>query len=103
MGRFFKVNDFSLVPSGSPQAETDLSSVVTLTVPEDSNGVLLQAFTDTIYYTIDGTDATASNGFALTTDEGVVRFDLYPGAEVKLFSSSGEARWQYFRLSGGTI
>lgn len=92
-------SQFSIVPVSTPQADDSISSATAITVPSNATGIMMQAFTADVYYTLDGTTATTANGFLLFTDGGVTRVDLYPGAEISVISSSGEIRYHFFRVS----
>jgi hypothetical protein len=93
-------SQFSFVPVDSPAADDSISTATTITVPNDATGIMLQAFTEDVYYTLDGgTTATSSNGFLLGTNDGVLRLDLYPGASISVISASGEIRYHFFRTT----
>jgi len=98
MAKYFP-SQFSIVPVSTPQSDDSINTATTITVPSTATGILMQAFTDNVHYTIDGTTATTGNGFLLATTDGVVRLDLYPGATISVISASGEIRWHSFRVS----
>lgn len=99
--KFFEKTDFTIIPVGTVQRNASIGSNVTITIPDDAEGILLQAIGDTVNFTIDGSAASSTTGFQLSTNEGVTRLDLYPGADINIEStSSGEARYQFFRRGG---
>lgn len=98
MAKYFP-SQFSFIPVGDPGADDSISTATDITVPSNATGLFLQAFTDDVYYTIDGTTATSNNGFLLATTDGVVRLDLYPKATISVISASGEIRYHAFRVS----
>lgn len=90
---------FSFVPVDSPAADTSISTATTITIPNDATGIIMQAFTADVYYTLDGTTATSDNGFLLDTDKDPTRLDLYPGATISVISATGAVRYHFFRTS----
>jgi hypothetical protein len=99
MSNYIFPSQFSIVPVGSPAADTSISTASTLTIPSNASGVIIQAFEADVYYTLDGTTATADNGFLLSTSDSPTRIDLYPGATISVISTDGAVRYHFFRVS----
>jgi hypothetical protein len=99
MSNYIFPSQFSFVPVDSPAADTSISTATTLTIPSNASGIIIQAFTADVYYTIDGTTATTDNGFLLSTSDSPVRIDLYPGASISVISTSGAVRYHFFKVS----
>ena len=83
-----------LRPSGSHTSNASLSSAVTLTVPDGASGVLVQAITQNIRYTLDGTVPTASLGFRLTAGDAPIMIPI-EGATLKFIQETATATLQY--------
>ena len=60
------------LPVGSQVAVTSLSGVQTYTVPHYCAGILIQAFTQNVRVTIDGTTPTATVGFQVKAGDPAV-------------------------------
>lgn len=81
-------------PVGAHTTDATVSSAETLTRPTGANALLLQAFTQAIRYTLDGTTPTASTGFRLAANSQAELY-LAPGATVKLIEETASASVQY--------
>lgn len=87
--RSSEVIDKALVPIGYEQI-ADLSSVSTLTIPENARIAFMQAEVADVRWRDDGTNPTASVGMLITTDIGL----WYTGdlSTLALLESSGGAK-----------
>lgn len=91
--------DGSLAPMGTHERVDDLSSVVTIEVPELCRLVYLEnTGTEIIRYRLDGTNPTDSVGFRLTPDMGPVAINLAKGESIKLIEESAGAVLEYILL-----
>lgn len=72
---------------------TDLSSVVILTNDSDegASGLLVQALTQNIRYTLSNTTPTASVGFQLKAGDPPVRIDLEEGMSIRFIEETSGA------------
>jgi hypothetical protein len=91
-------SEFSVVPVGSMTRNASISTATTLTIPARATGLYLQGETADVYYTLDGSTPTTTNGFILQ-DKELVRLDLFTGATVKVISASGAVRYQAFGVN----
>ena len=80
---------------GSHTTDATISASTTITPHADANALLLQAFTNNIRYTLDGTTPTASTGFQLAAGE-VLLIDLHSSMTIKIIeeTASASAQWQ---------
>lgn len=90
-------NTLALIPIGSHISDTTISASTTLDVPSGANRLLIQALTNNVRYTLDGTTPTAAIGFRLTADEDPLLIVWTPGMTVKVIeetaSASIQAQW----------
>lgn len=89
-------NEFGFYPVGNHTHNASLGSVVTLTIPSNASGILIQAGTANVQYTLNGTTPTSTVGFRLSSTGNPTRIDLYPGAQIKLLSTTGNVNYQFF-------
>lgn len=76
--------------SGHVQDAT-ISGATTLTPEVGSNKLLIQAFTNNVRYTLDGTNPTASLGFQLKADDPPLVIPIGPGTVVKVIEETVSA------------
>jgi len=85
----------SFIPLSAHNANTDISSATELVPPAGATKLLIQALTENVRYTIDGTDPTTAIGFLITANDppGVI----YLGADmvVKVIEETATASIQY--------
>lgn len=96
MAKYYK-SIFTVTPVDGMARDATISTATTLTLPSDATGVMLQADTADVRFTIDGTTPTSTLGLILSSSAAPLRVDLYPGAEVKVISATGAINYQYFR------
>lgn len=59
-------------PLGNHSVYNTLTSAVTFTKPDGATHIAFQPRTKAVYYTIDGTTPTATNGFKVSADDSDV-------------------------------
>ncbi len=85
-------------PHGSMARDTTISAATTLAKPTSSSGALwlfIQAFTQNVRITFDGTTPTATVGFSLLTTDGLVKLLIGDKATVKVIQESATASVEY--------
>lgn len=84
-----------LAPVGAHTTISSLSTAQTITIAAGVTKLMLQAFTQTIRYTLDGTTPTNTVGFQLTAAAGPRMIDVSPGMTVKLIQETASATAQH--------
>lgn len=74
---------------------TDISSAVTLTPPAGANRILIQALTQNVRYTLDGTDPTSTLGFQLKAGDGPIVLSMGQAIVLKVIQEAATASLQY--------
>jgi hypothetical protein len=89
---------FQGVRVGSHTTNASLSSAVTITIPEGVDSFLLQAFTQNVRVTFDGTTPTSTTGFQLTAGS-LLQVDVGLDSTVKIIQETASAsiQYQFFR------
>ncbi|RLI51820.1 MAG: hypothetical protein DRP09_18840 [Candidatus Thorarchaeota archaeon] len=83
-------------PLGSHTQNTSLSSVVTLTPPNDAvTKLLIQATGKNVRFTLDGTNPTTSKGFRLTVGDPALLIMIERGVTVKVIGEHNNAVIDY--------
>lgn len=82
-------------PIGAHASNSSLSSAVTLTCPSGATGLMLQALTQNIRYTIDSTTPTASIGFQWPTGDVGRIIPMSPGQIINIIQETSGAVIQY--------
>jgi hypothetical protein len=79
-----------------------VATVQTIPVPDGSTGVLLQAGTQNVRITLDGTTPTATVGFQLATANGVQQLPVNGGMVIKAVQETGGGilQFQFIREYG---
>lgn len=88
---------FTLV--GSHTSNSSLGSAVTLTPPTGARSLLIQAITQNIRVTFDGTTPTASIGFQIRAGDPPTIVDVPTGTTVKVIQETAGAAVQYQWIS----
>lgn len=78
---------------GSHTTNSSLASAVTLTRPAGANRIMLQAFTQNVRFTLDGTVPTSSAGFRL--DVGTYIVLPFTSTAITVIEESASASIQY--------
>ena len=77
-------------PLGTMQRKTSLGTASAFTANANANEAILQAQTQAIYYTLDGSTATTSNGFLLAVGDGK-RLPVAGGVAISVIEASSGA------------
>lgn len=85
-------------PIGSHSSGASISTAQTLTKPAGASQIMIQALTQNVRYTLDGTDPTASLGFQLLAGNPPVIIAV-PGASIKVIQETATASLQYQWIS----
>lgn len=80
---------------GAHGSNSSLSTVQTLTTPGGAGRILVQALTQNIRFTMDGTAPTASLGFQLKAGDPMLMIPITPGMQLKFIQESATATLQY--------
>ena len=80
---------------GAHSSDYNISAAVTLFKPAGANGIILQALTQNIRFTLDGTTPTASVGFQIPSAAWGPTFIPVPGASIKIIQEAATASLQY--------
>lgn len=81
---------------GSHTTDSTISASTTITPAAGANAVLIQAYTNNIRYTLDGTTPTATTGFLLEAGKQVVIDYPASGMTIKVIeeTASASVQWQ---------
>lgn len=80
---------------GSHTQNSTLSSAQTITMSAGTTKLLIQAFTQNVRYTLDGTTPTASKGFRLTAGNDPTMIPVITGQTIKLIEETTSASIEY--------
>lgn len=83
------------VPVGAHAVDSTISASTTLTPAAGANALLLQALTQNIRYTLDGTTPTASTGFQLEASKLLLIDVPAGGMTIKVIEETASASIQY--------
>jgi hypothetical protein len=86
---------FTFHVSGSHSDGTDISSAVTLTVPDGATKLLIQAIDQNARFTLDGTAPTTSKGFQLVAGEPPMIIPVGNGMTIKVIEEAASCDLQY--------
>ncbi len=92
-----KRNGVSLpfAPVGAHTQNASLSSAATITVPGGATQWMVQALTQNVNFTLDGTTATSTIGFTLTAGNPVIIVPVYPGQTISAIEIAATATLKY--------
>lgn len=83
-------------PIGSHGSQTvNSSAVFSPEIPDDADLVLVQALTQNIRFTLDGTNPTTSSGFQITAGSDVLVIPIGADSEIKFIAESNGAKLEY--------
>jgi hypothetical protein len=82
---------FSFHPLGSHSSTVDYSSAVTPTIPAGADRVMIQAITQNVRITLDGTAPTAVLGFQIKAGEYPGVFPLHNETVLKIIEEAATA------------
>lgn len=86
---------FSFDVIGAHTSSATLSSAFTITVTSAANKLLLQAITQNVRFTLDGTVPTSTLGFQLKADGTILEIPVVNGQAVKVIEETASAVIQY--------
>lgn len=92
------------IPSGTHQRRNDLSAVRSITFGQGIQGMYIQALSQNVRITIDGTTPSATGndtGFVLRSTDAPVLITGQPGQVVKVIQEAATAVLQYQMLTLG--
>ena len=84
---------------GTQARNAALSAAVSLTAPAGATGLLIQAFTQSVRFTLENTVPTATVGFQVSTTDGVVLIPVTPGQVIKVIEVAASASIEYLWVS----
>jgi hypothetical protein len=80
---------------GGHKTYTCGAGAATVYIPAQVRGVLVQALTQNIRFTLDGTNPTASKGFRLTAGNDPIYIELDPKISLKVVAETAGAILEY--------
>lgn len=83
-----------ITPVGGHLSDTSLSSAETLTRPSGADVLMIQAFTQAVRYTLDGSTPSTTNGFRLAANE-YREIPVGLATAVKVIEEAASASIQY--------
>ena len=86
---------FGFNPIGAHSDGADVSSAATLTPPTGATKIMMQALTQNVRFTLDGTTPTASAGFQLKAADPPLVIFLRNATTIKVIEESATADLQY--------
>lgn len=86
-------------PMEAHQADPTISGATLLTRPTGADVIRIQAFTQALRYTLDGSTPTASAGFRLAANE-MIEIPLGASGSVKVIeeTATGSVQWQWGKM-----
>ncbi len=91
--RLAKVLQFN--PIGAHSDGLNIAAVVELAAPVGANKIMLQALTQNVRFTLDGTDPTATLGFQLIAGDPLIVLTIESRAAIKVIEEAATADLQY--------
>jgi len=82
-------------PIGAHVDGTDISSAVVLTPPGGETKIIIQALTQNIRYTLDGSTPAATTGFQLLATDGPIVIGIGKGLTLTVIEEAATADIQY--------
>lgn len=89
------LSELTFVPRGSHTGGASISSVATITIPAGATQVMLQAITQNVRYTLDGTAATTTLGFQLKAGDPPIIVPVSASTVLKVIEETATASLQY--------
>lgn len=80
---------------GSHVSNSSLSAAVSVSIPAGGNFLMIQAFTQNIRATLDGTTPTATVGFQVDAGADPLLLPVQGGSTVKIIEETASASVQY--------
>ena len=82
-------------PLGSHSDGATISTAVTLTIPSGAQKLLIQALTQNVRLTLDGTAPEIAKGFQLKAGDPPIMIPISTGVTVKVIQEAATADLQY--------
>lgn len=89
------IDTFWFDPIGSHSDGTAINTAVVLTPPTGAKKLLIQALTQNIRYTLDGTTPTASKGFQIKSEDPPIVIPVGPNTTITVIEEAATADMQY--------
>lgn len=86
---------YPFIPLGPHRTETVGASAFSPVTPNGATCLMVQALTQNVRYTLDGTTPTATVGFQLLTTSAPIRIELVEGCFPQFFREQNGAILQY--------
>ena len=87
--------EMSFAPVGAHNSGLVISSAVTITIPTYATQWMVQALTQNVRFTLDGTPPTATLGFQLKAGDPPLILSVSPGLALKVIEEAATASLQY--------
>ena len=87
--------EFHFTPVGGHYDGTAISSALTLTPVSDATKILIQALSQNVRFTLDGTTPTATKGFQLCVGDPPVLIPVTSGTTLNVIEETAGADVQY--------
>lgn len=78
-------------------ASVSPSTAATVTKPAGANGIILQAVTADVRYTLDGTTPDGTTGFVLSATAAASTISVPSNATLKVYSATGTLQYQWIK------
>ena len=88
-------DEFTFTPVGAHVDGPDVSSAVTLTPPAGATKLLIQALTQNVRFTLDGTAPEAAKGFQLKAGDPPIMIPIGRFTVIKVIEEAATADLQY--------
>ena len=85
----------SFEPVGAHSDGATISSATTLTAPDGATKIMMQALTQNVRFTLDGTAPEAAKGFQLKAGDPPLVIPLGNGTVIKVIQETATADLQY--------
>jgi len=89
------VSNLSFAPLGAHSDGATISSATTLTPPTGATKIMIQALTQNVRFTLDGTAPTASKGFQLKSGDPAMIISIDSTTVLKVIQEAATADLQY--------
>ncbi len=94
--RIFTIHPFTPAANQAHQSSAVGAAVVEISIPKHVYEIRMQALTQNVRYTLDGTDPTATSGFALIAGNDPINVPFVTGrTRLKIIQAAGGALLEY--------
>lgn len=87
--------DLELYPLGAHSSGANIAAATSLTAPARATKLIIQALTQNVRFTLDGTTPTAILGFQIRAGDPPFTIPVAPGVTVKVIQEAATASLQY--------